>query len=215
MKRFLALGLLLLLPFAALAADTAPAFVEGKHYERIPEPVRTADPARIEVVEVFWYGCIHCFHLDPLIKDWQKTLPADVDFHRSPAIWNKPMAIHAQAFYAAQALGVLDKMHELLFVALNVDRKKLDSEDELAAFFAAQGVKEQDFRKAFSSFGVENSVKQADARARSYRITGTPELVVNGKYRISAKTAGSPEGMLKVVDFLVAQERAARAKASP
>ncbi|MBK6288011.1 MAG: thiol:disulfide interchange protein DsbA/DsbL [Gammaproteobacteria bacterium] len=215
MKRFLAMGLLLLLPLATLAADTAPAFVEGKQYERIPEPVRTADPARIEVVEVFWYGCIHCFHLDPLIKDWQKTLPADVDFHRSPAIWNKPMAIHAQAFYAAQALGVLDKVHDRLFAALNVDRRKLDTEDELAAFFAEQGVKEQDFRKAFSSFGVENSVKQADARARSYRITGTPELVVNGKYRISAKTAGSPEAMLKVVDFLVAQERAARPKSSP
>jgi thiol:disulfide interchange protein DsbA len=209
------MGLLLLLPLATLAADTAPAFVEGKQYERIPEPVRTADPARIEVVEVFWYGCIHCFHLDPLIKDWQKTLPADVDFHRSPAIWNKPMAIHAQAFYAAQALGVLDKVHDRLFAALNVDRRKLDTEDELAAFFAEQGVKEQDFRKAFSSFGVENSVKQADARARSYRITGTPELVVNGKYRISAKTAGSPEAMLKVVDFLVAQERAARPKSSP
>ena len=215
MKRFLAMGLLLLLPLATLAADTAPAFVEGKQYERIPEPVRTADPARIEVVEVFWYGCIHCFHLDPLIKDWQKTLPADVDFHRSPAIWNKPMAIHAQAFYAAQALGVLDKVHDRLFAALNVDRRKLDTEDELAAFFAEQGVKEQDFRKAFSSFGVENSVKQADARARSYRITGTPELVVNGKHRISAKTAGSPEAMLKVVDFLVAQERAARPKSSP
>ena len=125
------------------------------------------------------------------------------------------MAIHAQAFYAAQALGVLDKVHDRLFAALNVDRRKLDTEDELAAFFAEQGVKEQDFRKAFSSFGVENSVKQADARARSYRITGTPELVVNGKYRISAKTAGSPEAMLKVVDFLVAQERAARPKSSP
>ncbi len=215
MKRFLAMSLLLLLPFAVLADDAAPAFVEGRNYERIPEAVRTADPTRIEVVEVFWYGCIHCFHLDPLIKDWLKTLPADVDFHRSPAIWNKPMAIHAQAFYTAQALGVLEKMHDALFSALNVDHKKLDTEDELAAFFAEQGVKEEDFRKAFSSFGVENSVKQADARARSYRITGTPELVVNGKFRVSAKSAGSPEAMLKVVDFLVAQERAARASTTP
>ena len=119
------------------------------------------------------------------------------------------------AVVRSRVIGVLDKVHDRLFAALNVDRRKLDTEDELAAFFAEQGVKEQDFRKAFSSFGVENSVKQADARARSYRITGTPELVVNGKYRISAKTAGSPEAMLKVVDFLVAQERAARPKSSP
>lgn len=214
MKRFLAMAMLLLaMPFALSAEEAAPRYVEGKEYVRLPQAVRTADPSRIEVVEVFWYGCIHCFHLEPLISDWKKTLKPDVDFHGSPAIWNQTMAVHAQAFYAAQALGVLDKMHEPLFTALNVDRKKLDNENELAAFFAAHGVKEDDFRKAFSSFGVQSSVKQADARARSYGITGTPELVVEGKYRVSGKTAGTPSEMLKVVDFLIEKERAARAAA--
>jgi thiol:disulfide interchange protein DsbA len=216
MKRFFALAVLLLsVPFALAAPEAAPKYVEGTHYVRLAQPVRTADPSRIEVAEVFWYGCIHCFHLEPLINDWKKALKPDVDFQRSPAMWNQTMAIHAQAFYAAQALGVLEKLHGPLFAALNEERKKLDNEDELAAFFAAHGVKEADFRKMFTSFAVESSVKQADARARSYGITGTPELVVNGTYRISGKTAGSPAEMLKVADFLVAKERAARAAAKP
>lgn len=220
MKRILAvLAILLCIPVAALAADATPAspYVEGRQYVRLSQPVPVADPQKIEVVEVFWYGCIHCFHLEPLLEKWQKTLAADVDFHRSPAMWNPAMAVHAQAFYAAQALGVLDRMNGPLFAALNgegMPRKRLENINELARFFAEHGVDEDAFRRTFTSFGVESAVKQADARARGYGITGTPELIVAGKYRISGRTAGSPEEMLKVVDYLVAQERAARAAAA-
>lgn len=199
---------LCLLPMASQAAD--PIYVEGTHYERLSEPVRTADPARIEVVELFWYGCSHCFHFEPLLAKWRPTIAADVDFHRSPAMWNKLMAVHAQAFYAAEALGVLEKMNQPLFEALNVQRKRLESEEEIAGLFAANGVKDADFRKAFNSFGVQSKVKQADARQRSYKTTGTPEMIVNGKFRVSARLAGSPEAMLKVVDFLLAKERAGK-----
>jgi protein dithiol oxidoreductase (disulfide-forming) len=212
MMRTMAVALIaMLLPLTSWAQDN---WVEGTHYERLPQAVRTADPARIEVVEVFWYGCRHCFTLEPLVSEWKKGQQADVDFRRSPAIWNTTMALHAQAFYTAQALGVLEKLHDPLFAALNVEGRTLATEDELAAFFASHGVKEEDFRKTFSSFGVQSSVKQADARARSYRITGTPELVVNGKFRVSGRMAGSSGDMLKVVDHLVQQERAARAAAA-
>lgn len=220
MKRILAVvALLLCLPAAVLAAGptaTAP-YVEGRQYVRLPQAMPVADPQKIEVVEVFWYGCIHCFHLEPLLARWQETLADDVDFHRSPAIWNKAMAVHAQAFYAAQALGVLDRMNGPLFAALNgegMPRQRLENVDELARFFAEHGVDQEAFRKTFGSFGVESAVKQADARARGYGITGTPELIVAGKYRVSGRTAGSPEEMLKVVDYLIAQERAARASAA-
>jgi len=137
-------------------------------------------------------------------------LAKDVDFHRSPAMWNKLMAVHAQAFYAAEALGVLNKLNQPLFEALNVQRKRLESEDEIAELFVANGVTDADFRKAFNSFGVQSKVKQADARQRSYKTTGTPEMIVNGKFRVSARLAGSPEAMLKVVDFLLAKERAGK-----
>jgi protein dithiol oxidoreductase (disulfide-forming) len=211
MRRLLGVMLLCLTLPAFAAPPVAAKYVEGTHYFRLKQPVRTKDPSRIEVVEVFWYGCPHCFHLDPLIKLWQKKLPADVDFHRSPALWNGPMAIHAQAFYAAQALGVLDKMHDPLFEALKVNREALSDVDQLAAFFAEHGVEEKAFRKAFASFVVQSNVKQADARARSYRIEGTPELIVNGKYRVSGRSAGGQDQMIPVVDFLIARERAERA----
>ena len=199
---------LCLLPLGARAAD--PLYIEGTHYERLEEPVRTADPSRIEVVELFWYGCTHCYHFEPLLAKWRPTIGKDVDFHRSPAMWNKLMAVHAQAYYAAETLGVLEKLNQPLFDALNVNRKRLETEDEIAEIFVANGVKDADFHKVFNSFGVQSKVKQADARQRSYKTTGTPEIIVNGKYRVSARLAGSPEAMLKVVDFLVDKERAAK-----
>lgn len=181
----------------------------GIHYDLLPQPVRTRDATKIEVVELFWYGCPHCYHFEPLVKQWKKTLSDDVDFWRSPAMWNPRMKIHAQAFFTAESLGVLDKLHNPLFTSLVVERKRLDKPEEIEDLFASYGVDREAFRKTFNSFGIVSQVKQADARARSYRISGTPELVVNGKYRISAGKAGGQEEMLQVADFLIKKERKA------
>ena len=180
----------------------------GVHYEVLETPVRTIDPSKIEVTEVFWYGCGHCFRFEPMLHQWKKKLSKDVVFRQSPAMWNEVMQMHARAFYVAQALRVLDKVHKPIFNALNVERKKLATKEELAAFFKAHGVDEETFAKTYKSFGVTSQVRQADSRARSYKITGTPEMVVNGKYRISARMAGGQSQMLKVADFLIKQERA-------
>ena len=204
-RKFMLLALLA--PLLACAQDERN-FVEGTHYQRLPQEMRVRDATKIEVVEVFWYGCVHCFHLEPLIAKWKNKAGDDVDFWRSPAMWNERMAVHAQAFYAAQALGKLEELHTPIFTALNVERKKLADATEIGKFFAKYGVGETEFNKAFNSFGVGSSVRQADARARSYKITGTPEIVVNGKYRVSARDAGGQAEMLKVVDFLVEIERA-------
>lgn len=191
---------------AGLAAD----FEEGENYIRLASPLPTLHKDKIEVVEFFWYGCVHCYHFEPALQAWQGKQAEDVYLLGSPAMWNKPMKIHAQAYFTAQVLGVLDKVHEPLFAALNTPpRPKLDTEDALAEFFVQYGVAEADFRKAFNSFGVASLVRQADARARSTRIEGTPELLVNGKYRVSAGLAGGQEQMLQVVDYLIAQERGA------
>jgi thiol:disulfide interchange protein DsbA len=202
----LSLSLLVLTPLLATAQN----YVEGENYDLISPPVRTADPARIEVVEFFWYGCGHCYNFEPLITAWKKTLADDVDFQGSPAIWNKPMELHARAFYTAQVLGVFDTMHPALFQAMNVDHKKLASEDEIQALFVANGVAAEDFSKAFNSFGVSSQVKQAAARAKAAKITGTPALMVDGKYHVSTRKAGNQADMLKVSDFLIEKERAAR-----
>lgn len=210
--RLVCLALLALSP--TVFAQSAPATYEaGKHYEILAQPVHTHDSSKIEVVELFWFGCPHCYHFEPLIKAWKEQQAADVDFWQSPAIWNKTMQIHAQAFYTALALGVEEQLHAPIFTTLVVERKRLDDRDAIEELFANYHVDREKFKQAFNSFGVNSQVKQADARARSYHITGTPEMVVNGKYRVSAGMAGGQAEMLNVVDFLVAKERAAMASA--
>lgn len=204
----LSLSLILLVPLAACAQDTT--YQEGVHYDVISPALRARDPAQVEVVEFFWYGCGHCYNFEPLLAQWKKTLADDVDFLGSPAVWRAPMDLHAKAYYTAQALGVLDTMHPALFAAMNVDRKTLTTESDLAALFEANGVSVEDFSSTFSSFGINSQMRQADARARSAKISGTPEMVVAGKYRISTRKAGSQADMLKIADYLIAQERAAR-----
>ncbi|MEM8550552.1 MAG: thiol:disulfide interchange protein DsbA/DsbL [Verrucomicrobiota bacterium] len=199
-----------------LAALTAVAedWVAGEHYDVISPAVRGTQADKIEVTEFFWYGCGHCYNFEPQVVQWKKTLADDVVVKGSPAMWNALMEVHAKAFYAAEVLGVLDKVHMPLFQAINVDRKRLSDEDELADLFAANGVSREDFSKAFNSFGVGSQVRQANARARAAKITGTPEMMVAGKYRITTRKAGGQGNMLKIADFLIAQERAAGATAA-
>ena len=209
MKSFFAsLGIVLLLP--ALTAAQGGGYEEGTHYDVISPPVRTRASDKIEVVEFFAYSCGHCYNFEPLLQQWKKTLPDEVVLNPSPAVWSAPMEPHAKAFYAAKALGVLDKMHGVLFAAMHVDRKRLTSQDEIRALFVDNGVSASDFDKAFNSFGVGSQVRQAVARAKSARISGTPEMMVAGKYRITTRKAGSQANMLKIADYLIARERASR-----
>lgn len=212
LKKFLlSLTLFTFAPLLALAQPGQVAFEEGKHYDLISPALRTANPDKIEVVEFFWYGCGHCFTFEPMIAAWKKNLADDIEFNGSPAMWNPLMGLHARAHFAAAALGVLDTMHLALFQAMNVDGKRLDSEEEIKALFVANGVDAEAFTKAFNSFGVTSQVKQADARARAAKITGTPSMMVNGKYLVTTRKAGSQAGMLEVADFLIERERAAAA----
>ncbi|ABC27901.1 Thiol-disulfide isomerase and thioredoxins [Hahella chejuensis KCTC 2396] len=197
------------LGLVALAAR-AETYVEGQHYKTLPAPIPVRDASKIEVVELFWYGCPHCYKFDPLVNVWKKSLPEDVSFFRSPAVFNKVWKAHAQAFYAAEALDVSEKMHQPLFDALARDHQSLNSEDDLAKFFAQYDVEEAQFKKAYNSFSVKSKVEQAASRALSARATGVPALVVNGKYRIDAIRGGTYEDMLKVADFLIEKERQAK-----
>ncbi len=213
-RLLLTLPLLVFSLSCAAAEEPAPAqFVAGKHYDVITPAVRTSNPDKITVTEFFWYGCGHCYNFEPLIQAWKKDLPDDVEFTAVPAMWRENMVLHAQAFYTAQALGVLDKLHPALFQAMNVDRNPLGSEDAIEELFVANGVAAEDFHRAYTSFGVSSQVRQANSTAVAAKLTGTPALMVNGKYHISARKAGSQSEMLEVVDFLVEKERAASAAA--
>lgn len=208
-KILLALCTALLLSVQGVqAAD----YVAGTHYEVLPTPVTTRDKNKIEVVELFWYGCSHCFSFEPMLTSWKANLPNDVDFHQMPAIWNSTMKLHAQAFYTARALGVMDKFHQPFFNAMHVERQRLSTESSIEQFFEKIGVDNKKFKNTFNSFSVTSQIKLAESRATSYRMQGTPELVVNGKYRIATALAGSHSEMLKVAEFLIAKERAERNK---
>ncbi|PLW70848.1 thiol:disulfide interchange protein DsbA/DsbL [Pseudohalioglobus lutimaris] len=207
LKRVLLTLSLLTLPFAAQAEDV---YVAGKDFDVINPAIRTADPDKIEAVEFFWYGCGHCYTFEPVLAQWKKTLPEDVTFRGIPAMWGGAMELHAKAYYASRALGVEEKMDQVIFQALNVDRKQLRTDGEIAELFVQNGIAEEDFYKAYNSFGVGSQVSQANATARAAKITGTPAMMVNGKYLIGPRKAGSTANMLKIADFLIAKERAAK-----
>lgn len=186
-------------------------YVAGTHYEELPAAVRTNDADKIEVLEVFWYGCGHCFRFQPLVDHWAENAADDVDYLRYPAIWNELMKVHAQAYYTAESLGVVDTVHAPIFEAINLQNNRLQNERQLATLFARHGVSEEDFSRAFNSFQVRTKVNQAEARMRDYQIRSTPNVIVNGKYLVTTNEAvRTQQDMLAVVDFLVAQERAAR-----
>lgn len=183
-------------------------FVEGTHYETLPSPVPTRDPNKIELVELFWYGCPHCYDFDPILEPWAEKLPADVDFWHSPAAFNDLWKTHAQAFYTFKALKIQDKMHQPFFDALVKERQQLATPEAIADFVASEGGDKDAFLKAFYSFAVKSQTAQAEKRGYTYRATGVPALVVNGKYRISSTVPGGFNAMLEIAEFLIAKERA-------
>jgi len=189
----------LLLAFCSLAA------VAGEYTELNP-PRPTDDPSKVEVIEFFWYGCPHCYRFDPYLEKWLKNKPDKVVFKRQPVIFGPHWEPHARAYFTAQALGVLDKVHKDMFDAMHKEKKRLTSEEELAEFFAAHGVDKKTFRSTFHSFSVDMKVRQAESIPADYGITGVPAIVVDGKYLISGRTAKGFDGMIKVMDERVKHE---------
>jgi thiol:disulfide interchange protein DsbA len=165
-----------------------------------PQPVESTN--KIEVLEFFWYGCIHCYNLEPKIDTWLKTLPKDVEFRRVPAVFNDRWAHDAAIFYAFEALGLLEKLHRPFFDAIHRDRLRTDNAQALNAWLEKQGVDPRKFEATVKSFGVQSKTKRAIRMTSGYQIDGTPAMAVHGRY-----TVGASEGMLEIVNNLVAAVR--------
>lgn len=181
----------------------------GTHYQELSESLPTDSGDRIQVTEVFWYGCPHCYSFKPHVESWEKSLPGDVQFNLMPAILGKSWEPHARAFYALKALDSLDKAHSPLFDALAGERRPLNSASALGDFLSGIGVDRDAFVKAYDSFGVNARLQQSQSRIRAARVTGVPTMLVNGKYKVTASMAGGQEQMLDVVDYLIEKERQA------
>jgi thiol:disulfide interchange protein DsbA len=183
-------------------------FVEGQHYEVIAPPLAAGAEGAVEIIELFWYGCPHCFDFEPRVSAWASQLPTGVSFRRVPAVFARNWELHARAYYAAEQLGVLEAIHKPLFDAIHVEKRELFTQADLAKFCAEHGVKVEDFNAAFDSFEVDGKTRKAIAATRNSGIGGVPAMIVNGKYRVSAQLAGDYETLLKVVEFLAAKEQA-------
>jgi thiol:disulfide interchange protein DsbA len=214
----------LLLLSAAVRADTppaAPAYELNQHYKLVAHPVPPKD-AKIGVEEFFWFGCPHCYKLDPIIGEWAGHLPPDAVFQRVPDnLGREEGVVHQRAFYIAQRLGIEDKIHKPLFDALVRDRKPLDTLPQIRQFFIdTAGVTPAQFDGIANSFLIDADLEHADQLSVAYGITSVPTLVIGGKYVTDAsmpgildRSLGEDEEfrrMLKVVDFLVAKVRGER-----
>jgi thiol:disulfide interchange protein DsbA len=213
--RILATLMGLVFSLSACAQEASSEYLEGQHYVVLEQPVRTADSSKIEVAEVFAYTCPHCFDFEPMLHAWEKQQSSDVYLAQTHAMWNAQMEPLVRGYYTSVALKVKDQTHMAVFQALHLEHKQIVTAEQWADFFASYGVDRAKALSTYNSFGVTSQIKQAEARARGYKVTGTPEMVVDGKYRISSRMAGGHAEMLKVVDFLVAKVRADRGLKSP
>lgn len=205
MQTLLLLPAMWLLPLGVSAAD----YQQGQHYaEAGKEMPRNDNSQKVQVVELFSYTCPHCFRLDPQVSEWKQTLPDNVEFKLVPAIFRDSWLQLARVFYAAEQTGDLEMLHPKLFHAIHVDKRRLNTEDELLDFVEEQGVDREAFAKQMNSFVVQTQVKKALVMSQTSGITGVPAMIVDGKYRTDAPQAGSLEDMLDVVDHLVVKAAA-------
>ena len=191
-------------------------YEEGVHYELIEPAIHTGVSDRVVVTEFFSYGCGHCYNFEPLLESFDARLPDGVMLQRTPVIWNNNpgMKLLAKTYYAVEVLDVFEPVHGAVFNAIHRQRKRLSSPEAVKAVFVENGVSDSDFDRAFGSFGIDSMVRQAAARTEGARINGTPSLMVNGKYRIDTRQAGSQANMLKIAAFLADKELARLAGAT-
>lgn len=184
----------------AFAAD----FVEGKDYKKVANPENIAGDV-IVVREFFWYGCPHCYALEPHMQAWAKTRDKDVAFFRTPAAMNPVWEVPARGFYAAQQMGLENKTHQALFDAIHKDGQKniIANQENLANWYASQGADKAKFNSFYNSFPVSTKIERAKQGAMRYQLTGVPAVVVHGKYVVSGEDAK----VTQVVDFLIDKVR--------
>lgn len=193
-------------PIELAQADVS-SFELGTHYQLLtPTQPTSSGPDEVEVAEIFWYGCPHCFAFEPYLEAWRPAAADYVSFVRVPAVWNPTLLVHAQVFYTAEALGKSAEMHGAIFQEIHVGGNHLDTEQKLVEFFERFGVRADEFANAFNSFTVNAKLQRADELNRRYRISSVPSIVINGKYTTNATMAGSYERLIELIDELAARE---------
>ena len=196
-------GLLSLFSLSVNAQQMSPHFVEGKDYAVISEaqPIKTGE--KIEVREMFWYGCPHCYSLEPHVQRWKSNMPANAEFVAQPAVFSAGWESHARAYYTFETLGIVDKVHGAFFDQIHRQKRNANSLSDLQNFLSNYDVAPDDVGNAYNSFVVDSQLGNARVNSMKYEIRGVPAVIVDGKYRTSTTMAGSEAGMFDIVEFLI------------
>lgn len=205
-----------LMVLAGLSAQVAQAETPqlGTQFDQVAQQITTDQPTKIEVMEIFWYGCPHCYHMEQPLEAWVKKQPADVYFKRVPGLPNPSWAPMAKAFYVMQELGVSDKLHSQLFDAIHKS-KTLSPTDESATidWIAKQGGLDKiKVEKAFKSFALNMQLNKAMQIFRASGATGVPSLIIDGKYITGSSMAGGNDAALQTADYIIQNVRKEKAK---
>ncbi len=209
---FAALLFATLLGFAAAGSAVAQAPVRGTNYVELSPPQPTEASGKIEVIEFFWYGCPHCYALEPLIDPWMKKLPKDAVFKRVPAIFNDQWGVAARVYYALDAIGEEERVRAALFDAIHKENLRITSESAVEEWLGKKGVSIEKYKAAYKSFGVESRLRRAAQMTQSYKIDGVPTFAVQGRFVISATLNNDRQQLLSVTDYLIGEARRGTAK---
>ncbi len=198
---------LMLAVFAVSPVSQGASFKLGKDYEELAFPQTVETGNKVEVREFFWYGCPHCYAIEPSLTHWLKSLPKNARFIRTPGTY-RPWQFLGRVYYTIEAIDLVEKLHKPFFEAIHKDRRKLNNLDQVIKFVGEQGVPRAKFVKAYNSFGVRLKMKRAVQLNASYDVRSVPNFVVDGKYRTSGSLAGSEARAMEVLNFLI--KKAAR-----
>jgi thiol:disulfide interchange protein DsbA len=182
-------------------------YVAGQDYKLIEPAQPTSSGNKVEVLEFFFYGCSHCYHLHPHLSAWGKRKPKDVELVLVPTMLNPQWEPMAYTYYALEALGQQHNLHDTLYEAWNIKNTVLVNETDITDFVSRQGVDGKKFGEAYHSFGVQSKVTRSKQLSQTYRIRGTPTVIVDGKYLISSL---QPEAVILVLNELVEKARKER-----
>lgn len=207
MRKLILTALLVLSPLAFIHLTFAAEFEEGVHYRVLSEQQPTQTGDKIEVRELFWYHCPHCYNLEKPLIEWQKTMPENAEFVAMPAVLGDSWEFHARVFYTFEALGITDEFHGKLFDAIHKKPRPLNRvfEVEPVAKWVEEngGPSASDFISAFNSFAVDTQARSAAVMTRKYEISGVPSMVVGGKYVTTVSMAGNYDTFFKVIEHLI------------
>lgn len=199
-KRVLIAGTFIFLSGIAIAQGQK--IEEGFDYRVLPVPQPVETKGKVEVIEFFWYGCLHCYDFEPELSAWVKRQPKDVAFRRVPVAFRDDFLPHSQLFYALEAMGKGDSLNEKVMYAMHKENKRLLTENEIADRVASQGIDRNSFLATYRSFAVVSKASAAKQLTEAYRIDGVPTIVMQGKYVISPSIAGSKAKTIAVMDCL-------------